>query len=1103
MRFFLFMLLFLTVSFPALSQESFISYTDSGLQDGDEGIYYRSGCGDADCMRNNIILPAFADFSNLTDPNVDNLTFWDDSDGAYEWLDVSALAAPASFGTGDKMLVIEGGVLKVIDYDNLPAGGGSFDSTSVDATTWSDGANTSNIWTFDVSGTDHTMTAGNGVMTFGDSVTVTDILTTPTLMFSGTGVMNGLDAIDGTTEATLEAALDIAGDITGTGLGSVAITTGAIVNADINGSAAIALSKLATDPLARANHTGTQVLSTISDAGALASEDTINSSALIDVGVITLSDIGGAALSGSDATLVTGTAGSNGHCAQWNADGDLVTSGDTCGSGGSGIGGSDTEVQFNDSGVLSGDNAFTFNSGTDTLTVTNIAATLTGNADTATALASNGSNCSSGSAPLGVNASGVVESCFDVWTEAENTSAAYISAITGEDEGSELNTNFDTVDCVGSGITCTDGGSGVMTVTVAGGSAPVDSVNGETGVVVLDTSDIGEGASNFYVRSGAGTTSYEIGTGADAQSTDSIAIGNSTIAGNGTTLGSIAIGGINTSVTGQYSVGIGAYVDIDATSTNAVYIGNDGDMNGAFKSIGIGDNTTVEGDYSVAIGDFNDIGVDSHYNHLMGQTIIIPDGETSNIAFGGYGGGSGSLTVNGSGNFVAKKPSTAATSFTGDDQVTFIGYDEILLQDGQSIITNDGISMSLIATGTGRLILDQMQWPDELCTEGQILKMSSTANILECAADDAGGLTQEQVEDYAGAMVAGNTETLITVTYQDADGTVDYVVDNDLANYSNATSGFITDYTVTEGDVTAHEAALAITESQITDLGTYVVSSGHTMTGALTTVGAPGLIIGNGATSAGMLQLNEDSDNGTNNVTISAPSALAADTDYVLPADDGDSGDQLTTNGSGVLTWEVAGSGGSGDSVSIDGAGVTDPDFVSTGDIDFVDTSNTITANINADSIVVADVADGDWGDFTVSSNVASLDANTVGDSELASTEAIEFLIDGGGSTITTGVAVGAVEVPFACTITDATVLADQSGSIVVDIWADSYANYPPTDADSITASAPPTISTATKSTDATLTGWTTALSAGDILYYNVDSATTIEWALVSLTCTR
>lgn len=64
------------------------------------------------------------------------------------------------------------------------------------------------------------------------------------------------------------------GDLTGTypnptiGSGKVTSThilDGTIVNADINASAAIALSKLATDPLARANHTGTQTASTISN----------------------------------------------------------------------------------------------------------------------------------------------------------------------------------------------------------------------------------------------------------------------------------------------------------------------------------------------------------------------------------------------------------------------------------------------------------------------------------------------------------------------------------------------------------------------------------------------------------------------------------------------------------------------------------------------------------------------------------------------------------------------------------------------------------------------------------------------------------------------
>jgi len=55
-------------------------------------------------------------------------------------------------------------------------------------------------------------------------------------------------------------------------------------------------------------------------------------------------------------------------------------------------------------------------------------------APSATALAANGGNCSAGNAPLGVDASGAIESCFDVWTEAENTAAGYTSN-TGDIEG--------------------------------------------------------------------------------------------------------------------------------------------------------------------------------------------------------------------------------------------------------------------------------------------------------------------------------------------------------------------------------------------------------------------------------------------------------------------------------------------------------------------------------------------------------------------------------------------------------------------------------------------------------------------------------------------
>lgn len=110
----------------------------------------------------------------------------------------------------------------------------------------------------------------------------------------------------------------------------------------------------------------------------------------------------------------------------------------------------------------------------------------------------------------------------------------------------------------------------------------------------------------------------------------------------------------------------------------------------------------------------------------------------------------------------------------------------------------------------------------------------------------------------------------------------------------------------------------------------------------------------------------------------------------------------------------------------------------------------------------------------------------------------ITMVIDGGVSVITNGLK-GYLEVPFACTIQAVTLLADVSGSIVVDIWKDTFAAYPPVVADSITAAAKPTITTALKSQDVTLTGWNKNIAAGDILGFNVDSVTSIKKVTLSL----
>lgn len=74
------------------------------------------------------------------------------------------------------------------------------------------------------------------------------------------------------------------------------------------------------------------------------------------------------------------------------------------------------------------------------------------------------------------------------------------------------------------------------------------------------------------------------------------------------------------------------------------------------------------------------------------------------------------------------------------------------------------------------------------------------------------------------------------------------------------------------------------------------------------------------------LQL-EDTDAGTNKITLQAPSTLSGDYTLTLPTDDGNTTELLSTDGAGVLSWrtsaQVVGLTTKGDLASHDGSGLT------------------------------------------------------------------------------------------------------------------------------------------------------------------------------------
>jgi hypothetical protein len=114
-------------------------------------------------------------------------------------------------------------------------------------------------------------------------------------------------------------------------------------------------------------------------------------------------------------------------------------------------------------------------------------------------------------------------------------------------------------------------------------------------------------------------------------------------------------------------------------------------------------------------------------------------------------------------------------------------------------------------------------------------------------------------------------------------------------------------------------------------------------------------------------------------------------------------------------------------------------------------------------------------------------------------TATIAVNLDGQGTILTTGQK-GYVRVPYAATITGWSIVGDVSGSCVFDVW--KSASFP-TVANTITASAKPTLTSATNTSSTTLTGWTTSINSGDIIGWNLDSVSTLTRAILQLTITK
>lgn len=305
--------------------------------------------------------------------------------------------------------------------------------------------------------------------------------------------------------------------------------------------------------------------------------------------------------------------------------------------------------------------------------------------------------------------------------------------------------------------------------------------------------------------------------------------------------------------------------------------------------------------------------------------------------------------VVGAGGFTATATASPCLSLDDSDSASETTDAQLC---AQATDTGDGtedvdvtINTQVASTLTTRVTIDA---DDEVRIEGGYVAIGNTGSPGVASAD--GDLYVEDALEVDGVANFGGALTLAT--------------DLSVANGGTGASTF------TDGGVLLGAGTSAVT-------ATAVLTAGQ-------------LLIGDGTTAPAIAAMSGDATMGADGVVAIQAGAIGALTDIaaglksgadatLITGTEGASGNCAQWNADGDLVDAGAScASGTGDSVSVDGGAVTDPDLVSTGDVDVVNTSNTVTFNYNADSLLVADVADGDWGDFAIATNVATIDNNAV-----------------------------------------------------------------------------------------------------------------------------
>ena len=238
---------------------------------------------------------------------------------------------------------------------------------------------------------------------------------------------------------------------------------------------------------------------------------------------------------------------------------------------------------------------------------------------------------------------------------------------------------------------------------------------------------------------------------------------------------------------------------------------------------------------------------------------------------------------------------STCTITIGPNTVSKLWFIENATSGSQSIIISQGSGANItIPNGQTKAVYSDGAGSGAAIVDA-FVDLDLTGTTTTAALTASGNITTTGTVSVAGGSSNGVvvSQGAISIKNGGAQSYIDFYCESSNAHYARilapAHSAFSGNITLT----------LPATTDTLVGKTTTDTLTNKTLT---TPIANAGLQLKNGATSAGFIEFFEDSDNGTNKVTLIGP-ASTADITLTLPSSDGDSGQVLTTDGAGVLSF--------------------------------------------------------------------------------------------------------------------------------------------------------------------------------------------------------